>query len=84
MKKGKVRVFLWETIYKRLLKVSGATSYDIDIRYLGRWIKDYPEVFPKFMVKNNYTAYFNGATYRWEIVKGFKKIEFNPKDYVRC
>lgn len=62
----KHRIFLWSTIYNRLLS-KGIDGFEIDIRYLDRWIKKYPECFPRFMLENNYTATFNWKLLRWEI-----------------
>ena len=77
----KKRIYLWTTIYNRLIS-KGVKSYEIDIRYLQRWIDLYPCCFPKFMLSNFFTAIFNSELYRWEIWKGHHKIEFNPQNYI--
>lgn len=77
----KRRVYLWETIYNKLLS-KGVDSYEIDVRYLQRWINLYPDCFPKFMLSNFFTAVFNSEKYRWEIWKGHHEIKFNPQNYI--
>lgn len=77
----KRKLYLWNTIYNKLLS-KGVKSYEIDIRYLQRWIDLYPCCFPKFMLSNFFTAIFNVELYRWEIFKGHHKIEFNPQNYI--
>lgn len=77
------RVFLWDTIYEKILSMTNANRFDIDVRYLQCWFKECPKAFPKFMLKGNYTAYFNMEKYRWEVVKGKKIIKFDPSQYVR-
>lgn len=65
-------MILNSTILSRLQKVIGNDEnlqYDYDIRYLGRWIKKYPSVFPKFMIKGNFESIFNWELVRWEIYK---------------
>jgi hypothetical protein len=49
----KKRIYLWETIYNRLIS-KGIKSYEIDIRYLQRWIDLYPCCFPKFVLSGNF------------------------------
>ena len=81
-KANNARVYLWSTIYDRLLS-EGVKSHEIDIRYLNRWITKYPKHFPKFMINNFFTPIFNSSKYRWEIIKGYKEIKFNPNNYAR-
>ena len=64
----KKRVYLWATIYNRLLSKE-VKGYEIDIRYLQRWIDLFPCCFPKFMLSNLFTAVFNWELCRWEIYK---------------
>lgn len=64
----KKRIFLWSTIYEKLL-LKGVKGFEIDIRYLQRYIREFPDVFPKFMREYRYLAYFNWKLYRWEIQK---------------
>lgn len=59
---------LWNSIYKKLI-LKRVKHYDIDVRYLQKWIKLYPELFPKFMLNNNYSLNFNSIKLRWEIYK---------------
>lgn len=70
-----MRVYLWSTIYERLLK-KGVKGHEIDIRYLDRWVNEYPSCFPKCVISNSFTAVFNQDKYRWEIWNGKHKIEF--------
>jgi hypothetical protein len=65
---NKKRTYLWSTIYNRLL-TKGIKYNDVDVRYLGRWFKEYPECFPRFMLKNNFTVIFNWNLNRYEIFK---------------
>jgi hypothetical protein len=58
---------LWNTIYNKLIK--HINKFEIDIRYLKKWMKLYPTYFPKFMLKNNYKIIFNSEKLRWEIYK---------------
>lgn len=60
-------MILWDSIYNKLINL-GVSSRDIDVRYLQKWIRLYPEIFPKFMFKK-YTIYFNNERLRWEIYK---------------
>lgn len=78
---NKNRIYLWSTIYQRLLD-KAIPSYDIDIRYLQRWISLYPCCFPEFMISGFFTAVFNAELYRWEIYKGHHEVKFNPKNYI--
>jgi len=75
------RIYLWDTILGKLYEL-GVTCFEIDIRYLDRWFKQFPEAFPKFMLKGNYTPYFNTEKYRWEIWTGKHEIKFNPQNYL--
>lgn len=63
-------MILAETIQNRLRKVVENVqtfTYDFDIRYLQRWINQYPQCFPQFIKRGNYEAYFNSDKMRWEI-----------------
>lgn len=62
------KLFLWDTIYNKLLK-KGVNGFDIDIRYLQRWMNLYPCCFPKFMLSGHFRAEFNWELMRWEIYK---------------
>ncbi len=58
---------LWITIYYRLIEFINV--YEIDIRSIDRWLKFYPECFPKFMMSNQYLIHFNSKLLRYEIYK---------------
>ena len=56
------------TIQTRIEKELGRSIvYDFDIRYLQRWINQFPKIFPRFIHNNNYTSYYNPEKMRWEI-----------------
>lgn len=75
-------MILSKTIQERLSKAKGESiSYIFDIRYLQRWINEFPSCFPKYVLDNNYTCYFNPDKYRWEILRGKRDIKFNPNNY---
>lgn len=64
------------TIQNRLAEVVENPQnlcYDFDIRYLGRWISKYPNVFPKFIREGNFEPKFvwndKLKEFRWEIHK---------------
>lgn len=64
-------MILWNTILDKIEKVI-KTNDDIrfiDIRYLEKWIKNYPQCFPKFVLKNKHKIYFNPEFYRYELSK---------------
>jgi hypothetical protein len=63
------RKFLWDTIYKKLVS-NGVHPYDIDVRYLDKFIRLYNDIFPKFIRERNYTLYYNPLEYRYEFYKG--------------
>lgn len=71
----KKRVYLWETILNKLISL-GVKSYEIDIRYLQRWVNLYPFCFPKCVISDSFTAVFNPKKYRWEIWSGKHGIKF--------
>lgn len=60
------QMILWDDILTELLK-KGINPYDIDVRYLQKWIRSYPELFPKFIIENKYELNFNNETLQWEI-----------------
>lgn len=61
-------MILWDTILDRL---ATEVEYDelrfIDIRYLDKWIRNYPNHFPKYMREKNFNLNFNSDLIRWEI-----------------
>jgi hypothetical protein len=66
----KKRKYLWSTIYNKLLS-KGINSYEIDVRYLQRWIDFYPCCFPKFVLSGNFETncvWFKND-FRYELVK---------------
>jgi len=64
-------MILLETIKTRLKKyVSSDIIYrDFDCRYMNKWIKLYPNCFPKYVLNNNYSIKFNYLKLRYEINK---------------
>lgn len=61
-------MILWTTI---LNKISNIIKSDddlkfIDIRYLDKWIKKYPNCFPNYVLDNKYNIYFNPNLLRYE------------------
>ncbi len=72
LKNINITMILNSTILSRLQNVicdNEILQYDYDIRYLDKWIKKYPSVFPKFMLKDNFQPIFNWELNRWEIYK---------------
>jgi hypothetical protein len=61
-------MILWTTILDRIEKVNTSDTQP-DIRYLERWFNNYPECFPKFMLKGKYNIHFNNVLLRYEIYK---------------
>lgn len=61
------------TTIQNKLKPHFKNYFDFDIRYLDRWINNYPNLFPKFMIKGNFEAKIvwnkDFTNYRWEIHK---------------
>jgi hypothetical protein len=70
-------MILANTIIDKIEKEKGSSiTFDFDIRYLQRWCKEFPQCFPKFILKGNFEPIFNWAKMRWEIYKiGDKKIK---------
>lgn len=64
-------MILWTTILDKIKKVIKPDDdiRFIDIRYLKKWINNYPECFPKYVLTNNYKIYFNPEFYRYELSK---------------
>jgi len=52
-------MILVDTIYNKLL-IQGedpkTLRYNFDVRYLQRWIKKHPNVFPKYILNNNFNC----------------------------
>lgn len=64
-------MILAATIQKRLedLVDIKILSYQFDCRYLSRWITLYPQCFPVYMRKGNFSITFNSVKLRYEINK---------------
>lgn len=60
---------LWDDIYTSLIK-QGVSGYDIDVRYLGKWIKEFPNLFPIFVISGNYRIHFDWEQLKWYIYEG--------------
>lgn len=56
-RRPKGKYIKWERLENKL-REKGVNGYDIDIRYLKRWIDKYPDIFPKFMREDRYEPYF--------------------------
>jgi hypothetical protein len=65
-------MILLTTIQNKLQNKKIDISF-FDVRYLGRWVRLYPEAFPKYILRNNYITIFNEKKLRWEFQK-IKKI----------
>lgn len=61
------------TTIQNKLKPYFDNYFDFDIRYLDRWVKQYPNLFPKFILEGNYESKFvwnkDFTDFRWEIHK---------------
>jgi hypothetical protein len=66
-------MILSDTIIKRLEKESGKSLYPhYDVRYLGKWVEEYPQCFPKYVVSGNFevkVVWTTSGEYRYEIHK---------------
>ena len=62
---------LWFTVLTKLENAINDKSISrfIDVRYLNKWIKEYPQCFPKFVVNNKHRIEFNTKKYRYEFHK---------------
>ena len=59
-------MILLDTILKRIPSLK---YYEFDVRNLNRWIEHYPNCFPKFIIKGNYSVIFNSKLLRYELHK---------------
>jgi len=61
-------MILWTTILNKLSNTLEPCddSRFIDIRYLDKWIREYPDCFPKFVLNNEYKIIFNFNLLRYE------------------
>lgn len=64
-------MILAKTIVKRLEAVNGSLGYDFDVRYLDKWIRLYPQCFPKFILSGNFETRFvwKNSDFRYELHK---------------
>ena len=58
---------LFNTILDKLKKHTDIRF--IDVRYLSKWIRLYPECFPSYVISGNYDIRFNSNKLRHEIIK---------------
>lgn len=68
-RKPKGKYINWARLETQL-RAKGVGCYEIDVRYLGRWIKKFPDIFPKFMHEGRYEPYaeYNkNGEYVWRI-----------------
>lgn len=42
---------------------------DFDCRFLDKWVREYPQCFPKFVKENKYNISFNPNLLRYELNK---------------
>lgn len=61
-------MILLTTIQNKLeLHISKATlRFEFDVRYMKRWIEEYPQCFPNFIINGNYKTIFNYEKLRYE------------------
>ena len=64
-------MILLTTITKRLEKIidNDKVYKRFDCRYLQKWIRLYPEIFPNYVKNNQYSIIFNYEKLRYEINK---------------
>ena len=64
-------MILLTTLTKKLEKIVGKNTVykEFDCRYMDKWIRLYPDCFPKYMVNNKYSMTFNYLKLRYEIQK---------------
>jgi hypothetical protein len=43
--------------------------FDFDCRFMDKWIREYPQCFPKFVKENRYNIIFNRNLLRYELNK---------------
>lgn len=62
-------MILWTTILNKLSKYvdNNTLRFECDIRYLDRWIREYPKCFPNYIHNNNYKTLFNHEKLRYEL-----------------
>lgn len=62
-------MILLDTILKRLENEGVNARLEVDARFLEKWIKLFPHVFPKYVVNRNFNITFNQNLLRYEIRK---------------
>jgi len=64
-------MILLTTLTKKLEKIVGKNTVykEFDCRYLQKWIRLYPEIFPNYVKNNKYFITFNYEKLRYEINK---------------
>ena len=64
-------MILLTTLTKRLEKITDNDKVykEFDCRYLQKWIRLYPNCFPRYMLNNKYNISFNYLKLRYEIQK---------------
>ena len=64
-------MILLTTLTKRLEKITDNDKVykEFDCRYLQKWIRLYPEIFPNYVKNNQYFIIFNYEKLRYEINK---------------
>lgn len=64
-------MILLTTLTKKLEKIIGKNTIykEFDCRYLQKWIRLYPEIFPNYVKNNKYSITFNYEKLRYEINK---------------
>ena len=60
-------MILFDTIRNRLSKITDIRF--VDVRYLDKWIKEYPNCFPKYVLNNKHKITFNTNKLRYELWK---------------
>jgi len=62
---------LIDTCFNKLSKFipPNTLRFEFDCRYLNRWIKEYPQCFPSFVVRGNYSIVFTSLKLRYELWK---------------
>ncbi len=67
---------LLSTIQNKIEKVHGSLSFDFDVRYLERWVRNYPNCFPKFILNGHYKTIIvwnkNGTDYKYKFINTAK------------
>jgi len=67
-------MILWTTILNKIvfesIKINEPIkTYDVDIRYLTKWVVKFPNAFPNFIINNCHRINFNSELIRYEFYK---------------